>query len=644
MKMTLQDNLISLKDLARSMEELKPAGGFTKTYAALRRRVARNYYKTYVKIKGEGFVNITDNAIPDNLQLLIKNKLSNTTINNPDTHATVIADELSPEEEKYSLAKANIIKMYLEYLVKFGKDNGTRKRFVDLYNHKAFPEQFAQVGKIGSWKTIETWKREYLNNNYDYRVLARKKISRSSSVPPEQSEVIIKLALNPNRPLLSEVVRMAMEIFEMKRHPRILSPTTYRRFIDNWKDEHYADWVFFREGEQALDNKILPFLERDYNKIGVGDILIMDGHVNNYEILNPATGKPKRMITVGALDMYSNYLCGYEISPTENTFAIAVAVRRAILTLGKIPKIIYFDNGRAFGAKYFHGDDMTNIEALFQRLNIKVIFAKAYHGQSKTIEPFWDWMAELERLMPTYVGTSIEMQPPRLNRGEKLHVKLYEKMMFGTSIDLFTAHKAMAWWLNRYHTRPQQQGHLKGLSPAEVFDAGKGQGINKQELTFLMMQQEIKNIYRNGIKMLNGTYWNEALFGRKWDDVLVRYDLLETDSIFVYDKAGQFICEAKRMDKVHPAAGILGTEEDVKLLHEQLARKEHLKKSVVGDAKQFLKEEIYPSLKKQFEANVINLQNEPPEQIDEIQNKKSKKKKSLSARWGLDDNKKAQEG
>ncbi|MBI1936683.1 MAG: Mu transposase C-terminal domain-containing protein [Ignavibacteriales bacterium] len=634
MKKIAEENIISLKDLAKLSEPTD----WQKEYAAIRQRAKRGKYNTYKKIKGEGYISVNDSAIPETLRNVILQKNIQHQEDIQIGRAGQRLDqenELSPEDEKLAVAKANVIKMYLEYLAKHGKDKETRKKFVVLYNHKAFHEQFEQTGELGSWKTIEKWKVEYINANYDYRVLAPKYKPRSSSVPPEQSEILIKLALNPNQPLISELVRMAMDIFEMKRHPRILSDHTYRRFIENWKKEHYADWVFFREGEHALDNNILPSLERDYDKIEVGDILVMDGHVNNFETINPFTGKPKRMMTVAALDMKSEYLCGYEISPTENTFAIAVAIYRAIRQLGKIPKIIYIDNGRAFGAKYFHGDDLSNIEALFARLGIKVIFATAYHAQSKLIEPFWRWLAELERLVPTYVGTSIAMQPPRLNRGEKLHVKLYEKMMHGTTVDIFTTHKAMAWWLDKYHSRVKTSGHLKGLCPAEVFNSGKGTGIDKRELTFLMMQHEIRTVYQNGIKMFNTSYWHENLFGKQWDEVLVRYDLLDNDSIFVYDNNGEFICEARRIDKVHPAAGILGTEEDVKLLHAQLERKASLKKMIVGEAKQFLQNEIYPAVKKQFEVNILELNNEEPKLLeDNLPGQPApKKRKSIIDRW-----------
>ena len=75
---------------------------------------------------------------------------------------------------------------------------------------------------------------------------------------------------------------------------------------------------------------------------------------------------------------------------------------------------MYLDNGRAFRARFFRGVDLeqSGFEGLFARLGIKTIFAWPYHGQSKTVERFFGSFAELERLSPTYTGTSIEHKPP----------------------------------------------------------------------------------------------------------------------------------------------------------------------------------------------------------------------------------------
>jgi len=545
---------------------------------------------------------------------------------------------LTDEEELHCSAYVGVIKLYLEYLNKNGKGMESREKFVNIYNGGAYPDLMKYTGTIGSWKTIERWKLDYKRSGNDMRIFLRGKRKRAMHVTPEQAAILIKYVLNPNKPLISEAVRMAMDEFVMKNMQPILSAQTYRRYIERWKVENYADWIFYREGEHALDDKVLPYLERNYDKIEVGDIIVADGHKLNFEIINPFTGKPKRMMLILYFDMKSSMPLGWEIDPSENTQAIKSALRRSIIRLGKYPKIVYMDNGRAFNADYFTKPiEFLNIVSTFERLGIRTITAIPYHGQSKTIERFFGTFSELERLAPTYVGTSIERQPPRMNRGEKLHVKLYEKLMSGSTIDIFTAHKAIAWWFDQYANRIQQEGHLKGKTPAEVFEAGKGPGVDIQQLNFLMMQHKITTVYRNGIRLFNSHYWDEALFGKKWDEVLVRYDLLETDSIFVYDKEGRFICEARRMGKVHPAAAILGTEEDVKQFHEQIQLKARLKKSVVSNAREFLKQEIYPAVKKQFELNILQLNNDDSIQNNEITDsyKSRKKKRDLIDSWSL---------
>jgi putative transposase len=61
--------------------------------------------------------------------------------------------------------------------------------------------------------------------------------------------------------------------------------------------------------------------------------------------------------------------------------------------------------------------------------------------------------------------------------------------------------------------------------------------------------------------------------------VQVRYDLDNLDSILVYSQGGgRLICEARRVDKVHPAADLLGNVQDQQELREQLALKQSQEK------------------------------------------------------------------
>ena len=86
---------------------------------------------------------------------------------------------------------------------------------------------------------------------------------------------------------------------------------------------------------------------RDISKINAGDVFIADGHVLNFQVINPFTNRPARAVLAGFLDWKSGALIGYEIMMTENTQCIASALRNAIINLGMIPKVVYQDNGRA---------------------------------------------------------------------------------------------------------------------------------------------------------------------------------------------------------------------------------------------------------------------------------------------------------
>ena len=57
-----------------------------------------------------------------------------------------------------------------------------------------------------------------------------------------------------------------------------------------------------REGEKAYQDKEEAYIERDISKLEVCDVLIADGHVLNFQVINPFTGKPTRATLVGFLD------------------------------------------------------------------------------------------------------------------------------------------------------------------------------------------------------------------------------------------------------------------------------------------------------------------------------------------------------
>jgi putative transposase len=388
----------------------------------------------------------------------------------------------------------------------------------------------------------------------------------------------------------------------------------YRRWLDHWTAANFDVWTWSRSGGKALNDCVSFYIERDYSKIGVGDILVADGHVLNFEVIHPWTGKPKRMPLILWMDMKSSYPLGWEIMPTENTAAISSALRHAIIRLGKLPLLAYLDNGRAFKARFFSGTDFdqAGFAGLYERLGMKTIHAWPYHGQSKTVERFFGTFAELERWCPTYTGTSIENKPPRMNRGERLHRAIWDKQFGNYALTIEEAHLAIGTWFDEYVRRPQSaSSHLAGATPLEVFSAGAGPGVDRAILNHLMMAVEVRTIQRNGVALFGRNYYHPALYGRR-HPVTVRYDLQDPTSVLVYDQDGAYLCEAATMPKVHPAAELLGDERDAAELRSQIELKRHLEKTTTLSARRFAREEVIPAYQQQLAAagiggNVIAL-------------------------------------
>ncbi len=74
--------------------------------------------------------------------------------------------------------------------------------------------------------------------------------------------------------------------------------------------------------------------------------------------------------------------------------------------------------------KYFqHTDfDEAGFNGVYSNLGIKSVFAKPYNASAKVIERFFlEFQEEFEKMMISYIGTSIEDKPAWLKRGEKLH-------------------------------------------------------------------------------------------------------------------------------------------------------------------------------------------------------------------------------
>lgn len=517
----------------------------------------------------------------------------------------------TPEKAKQNaLAKLDLIRKWQEFRRKAVNKLQADYDFVKLHN-SSNSYLFSVLGKI-SRGSLHRWKAS-LDGTEDYtRLIPNYKYvsvnEYRTCLTDEEIKIFMGLLLHPNRICIGKAI--ALTKYKLKEQGQSFIPAdiTFRRYAKWFKNNNYDKWVLARDGEKALSDKVEPYIKRDASLLDVGDILVADGHKLAFQVINPFTGKPCRATLVGFLDWKSTALVGYEIMLEENTQCIASALRNAIINLDMIPKIVYQDNGRAFKAKYFtcgSGSDGSKRKrgafvgepnsfsddkgfgelgfyGLYAKLGIETVFARPYNARSKVIERFFKEFQEgFEKLMPSYVGSSIINKPAYLKRNEKFHSNLHNDYIPTIEETI----KMIDMWLKFKNSQPCT--NAPNMTIAEVLENRKKQNIDKSLLDDLMLATEVKTIQRNGVRFLNCDYFDERLYGLR-GKVLVKYNLFDLTNVKVFTPKGEYLCTAERVTETHPMAKILGTVEDLEDYKQKIQKQQKLKRKTINSVKKLL--------------------------------------------------------
>jgi putative transposase len=489
-----------------------------------------------------------------------------------------------PEKAKEEArAKADLVAAWRGYrnAERTGRRLGEIDReFEQVYNTGLLlPALFSKIGAVDT-TSLYRWAAK-LGDTPDWTLL----VSRwhygkgEPGLTDAEKTLFLDCLLQPNRLNIGEATRTIKAVLKHRNMPSPSSPMTFRRWATRYKARNSHVWTALREGEKALKDSQIFSIKRDSSKLEVGQVVIADGHVLNFLVKHPFTGKPCRATLVGYLDWRSGDLAGFDIMVEENVQVIASALRQSIIRLGKIPQFALNDNGKAFRAKFFTSTENlqeAGLCGLFGRLNITPVFAAPYNARSKPIERFFKEFAKFERLILSFTGTSILDKPAWMKRNEKFHRALHsgEIPTIEQTVDMVNI------WIESYYEE-QPHPHIKGKTIGQVFNEGKGPGVNIAALDDLMLAHEGRKIGPNGIRFLGADYYDDALVGLR-EKVIVKYAITDLTSVRVYDTDGHFLCTAKRFDSVHPLAARLGGAKD-------LAQVRHLQNKQKSIAKATLK-------------------------------------------------------
>ena len=520
--------------------------------------------------------------------------------------------EFTPEKsKKIALARLDLLNQWKEFRRKSDNKLQADYDFVNLHN-TSNSHLFEVLGTI-SRGTLHRWK-NIINETEDYTKLIPQyryaKVNEyRTCLTDEEIKIFMGLLLHPNRLCIGKSIALTKYKLQQQGQSYIPADITFRKYANWFKKNNYDKWVLARDGEKVLSDKVEPYIKRDASLLEVGDILVADGHVLNFNVINPFSGKPTRATLVGFLDWKSTALVGYEIMLEENTQCIASALRNSIINLDMIPKVVYQDNGRAFRAKYFNDDrgfSELGFNGLYSKLGIETVFARPYNARAKVIERFFkEFQESFEKLLPSYVGSNIQNKPAYMMRNEKLHKRLAGRVRSAfaeqnTQTRLTPANKQQIhndfvptldetikmidMWLNFKNSQPCPNAPDKTI--AEVLESRKRQNVDINLLDDLMLATEVKTIQRNGIRFLNCDYFDERLYGFK-SKVLIKYNLFDLTSIKVYTTKGEYLCTAGRVTETHPMAKLLGTVTDFEDYKQKIVKQRKLHKKTINAVKEY---------------------------------------------------------
>lgn len=576
------------------------------------------YFTREITVKGGKSFEILLSSIEPKLQEKYYSKIAPIL---SEKQLPVVTDFHKPDKAKViALARLDLLNLWKNERKNQSNKTKFDNDFLSAYNAQVlYPEIYAKLGKV-SIGTLQRWKRilgnsnnyELLIPNYHYEDYSR------TSLTDYEKQIFLKLLLHPNKFSIGKAISLTQYVLKTQGQEYIPAPPTFRRFANWYKANYFDKWTLLRDGEKALKEQVIPHIKRDVSKIEVGEVLVADGKRLNFQVINPFTGKLCRATLIGFLDWKSTALVGYEIMLEENTQNIASALRNAILNLGKIPKFVYLDNGKAFRGKYFIGSakslvggnkrtrsrfgslppihfDEIGLKGIYEKLGITTVFANPYNARAKVIERFFLEMQEsFEKLLPSYIGTSIENKPARLRRNEKFHSEIQQEFVptIQQTIQMINS------WLEYKNSLPCPNDRTKSIK--EMLDSIERQKINTRELDDLMLAQEIKTITSQGIRFLKADYYNDALYGLR-QKVIIKYSLFDLSYINVYTMSGRFLCKADRITLAHPLAHYTGEIKDVEDYKQKIQKQKQLKNKTIKACKEFLNIEDLDIIKYQVE-------------------------------------------
>lgn len=264
------------------------------------------------------------------------------------------------QEEQIALFRYGIIAPILHDSAKsqtrYFKEMAQKVFDVPLYGRKKF-----------NWKTFKSWLRTYRTEGFDGLKPKTRADKGTSRIVDDY---------------LAQVIQQKYQQF-----PSLNVALLYRMLVDEGYIQHgvpcEATVRKYIQQHQLKPQSDPPQPRKKFEKPHVNDLWLSDFmHGQRFSIDH----KRRKLFLCGVIDDYSRVLVGCQWTMQENTEALELVLKDALLTYG-LPKILYCDNGAVYASQH--------LQLVCARLGIALVHSKPYDSPARgKIERFWRTIRE----------------------------------------------------------------------------------------------------------------------------------------------------------------------------------------------------------------------------------------------------------
>ncbi len=428
--------------------------------------------------------------------------------------------------------------------------------------------------------TVYRWRKAYQEGGKNALFTSYGNRDGDSKIPDDVFDVFLSAYMRQSQASILSCWFVAKSYFEKNYTGKCPASATFEYRLRKEKTEQ--EIYYARNGEAAYNRKYSLSIMRDYSQIIAGEIAVSD-HMQYDVMVQLPDGSTCRPWLTAWTDFKTRKFLGWDIHPeAPNSDHIFRSFRMMALNFG-LPSAIYIDNGKDYRCKDFAGGrksvkvevDEEEVSSLMADLGIEPHFAIPYNAQTKNIERrFRDVHGYFDKHCNGYTGTNIVKRPEVL----KAEIKAGRLLAWEDFKRL-----AESFLVEGMNKLPFGRGAIFAKrTPDEIWAADNPtlrRASPESLAAFCQRSSKVLTVQKNGVHDtdLNVWYWAEEFAALKGTKVILRRDLDNYETAWVFGTDDKLLCQAKLAQAIHPLANDKKTKAELK---ERYAAQQRERKAV----------------------------------------------------------------